>query len=203
MPNLVKDAELVGNVLYIKGKETYIPGIIDKTVSAFDYFKDEISNYHYVIRSNISTIIRFDELSSALKRNSVDYGCALCFGMEHVNNKGAVPPETIFSSGTSIVLSQKAALNLIDNKEHVDKTIIDDVSIGKFVNQKMPEIDMKPVVHDRKDNGFLFVPNVEANKEKLKTLISNNNFIFFRNNNGDRDNDAKQMEVIVEHLLSQ
>jgi len=76
--NLEQDYLLKDNILYIKGIETYTPGILQKTISALEYFKNDIPNYSYIVRSNISTIIRFDILEKSLRENPVEYGCALC-----------------------------------------------------------------------------------------------------------------------------
>ena len=69
------------DILYINGKETYIPGILDKTVKSFKYV-DNLERkfgkrYDYIVRSNISTIINFDKLSYELSNNPIDYGTGL------------------------------------------------------------------------------------------------------------------------------
>lgn len=187
-PTLETPYKLDNNILYIQGNETYTPGILEKTVKTFEYFKEDIPNYQYIVRSNISTIIRFDLLELDLQKHAIDYGCALCFGDQ-------------FSSGTSIIFSSDVVLNIIKKQEKLDKGVIDDVSIGNFIHSEMPEVKMKPVLNDLPEHGFYFVPKLEEQKVNVDDLIKDNKIIFFRNHNGDRELDANQMKQIVDALI--
>lgn len=200
-PDLNTEFELHDHVLYVKGDETFIPGILQKTIQTFEYFKDEIPKYKYVVRSNISTIIRFDLLQNDLKNNAVQYGCALCWNMEYNKRKQDLPENTIiFSSGTSIIFSPDVVINLINNKDKIDMGKIDDASIGEFIQNEMPDVEMQPVLKNTPNSGFHFVPNLEEDREKIKNLIKDNKIIFFRNHNGNRELDANQMAIIIDVL---
>jgi len=200
-PDLEKKYELVDNILYVKGDESYTPGILQKTIDAFEYFKDEIPNYKYIVRSNISTIVRFDLLEVDLRNNAVGYGCALCWNMEYNNRKHELPENlVIFSSGTSIIFSTDVLMNMLNNKDKIDMGLIDDVSIGKFVQNEMPEVEMQPVLKTTTNFGFHFVPNFDEDREKIRELIKDNKIIFFRNHNGNRELDANQMRIIIDIL---
>jgi len=200
-PKLEKDFDLQGDVLYVKGDESFIPGILQKTIDAFEYFKDEIPKYKYIVRSNISTVVRFDLLEKDLRENAVKYGCALCWNMEYNKRKQDLPENTIiFSSGTSIIFSPDVLLNIINNKDKIDMGKIDDASIGEFVQNEMPEVEMQPVLKNTTNFGFHFVPNLDEDKEKIRTLIKDNKIIFFRNHNGNRELDANQMRIIIDVL---
>jgi hypothetical protein len=199
--DLKTEFELQGNILFIKGDESYIPGILQKTINCFEYFKEEIPKYRYVVRSNISTIIRFDLLQQDLKMNSVQYGCALCFNVEFNKGKTHLPEnQFIFSSGTSIIFSPDVVLNIINNKDKLDKMQIDDVSIGKFIQNEMPEVEMQPVLKNTKEHGFYFVPDLKEDRDKIKDLIRDNKIIFFRNRSENRELDTNQMAIIVDIL---
>jgi len=200
--DLKNDIELKDNILHIKGNESYIPGILEKTIKSFDYFKNDLHKYDYIVRSNISTIIRFDILSEDLKNNPVDYGCSLCFGLENTQqNHSETDKETeTFSSGTSIILSSNVVKNIVQNKTMIDMDIIDDVSIGNFILNNMPNVKLLPVLKSFKNNGFFIVPNYENNKEKMYELIENNQIVIFRNRNDNREQDADQMKQIVDLL---
>ena len=200
-PDLDVPHKLDGNILYIQGDETFVPGILEKTVNAFEYFENQIHENDYVVRSNISTIIRFDLLSEDLKKNAVDYGCALCWGTEYLKHRSQCPPnEFIFSSGTSIIFSKDVVLNIIINKDKLDKELMDDVSIGKFIMEEMPEIEMRPVMKHVPYNGFHYMEDMGEDEEKIRSLIENKKIMFFRNNTDDREVDVKQMEIIVNIL---
>ena len=48
------------DILYIYGKETYIPGILDKTIQAFDIIHNKMKiPYDFIFRTNISTFVHF------------------------------------------------------------------------------------------------------------------------------------------------
>jgi len=193
-PDLETNYKVKDNILYIKGSETYIHGILKNTISAFEYFKDQLSNYDYVIRSNISTIVRFDLLSDYLKKkiNPVQYACALCF-------RGDVK----YSSGTTITLSSSVVSTIIENKEKIDYSIIDDMSIGKFIMKNMPDVKMDELFPDIPNNGFYMIPDLSADKEKIKNFMKGKEIVFFRNRDANENRllDANQMDLIVDILL--
>jgi hypothetical protein len=92
--------------------------------------------------------------------------------------------------------------NIVNKKDKVDFSTIDDVAIGKFVMNEMPEIKMKPIFDNIPDNGFYSVPNFNADKDKIRNFIENNKIIFFRNRNDeDRNIDPKQIDIIIEILM--
>ena len=65
-PDISGEFELSGDILYIKGTETYIPGILDKTIKALRYFEPQFQDYDYVVRTNISTLTNPHILSEQL-----------------------------------------------------------------------------------------------------------------------------------------
>lgn len=202
-PTIQNPHELRDNTLLIKGEETYIPGILQKTVKALEYFKPTLDHYDYIIRSNISTIIQFDKLSDELKINPVQYGCGLCWGIENVGKTTDIG--NIYSSGTSIILSSATVARILENKQFIDETVIDDVSIGNLISKKLPDVEMEPVLKHVPNNGFAFVPNFK--KESGNTLNrfmdeTSGQIVFYRNHNGDRELDVSQMTQIIDYLLS-
>jgi hypothetical protein len=121
--------------------------------------------------------------------------------MEYNKRKQDLPENTIiFSSGTAIIFSPDVIMNIINNKDKIDMGKIDDASIGEFVQNEMPEVEMQPVLKNTTNYGFHFVPNLDENKEKINGLIKDNKIIFFRNHNGNRELDANQMRIIIEVL---
>jgi hypothetical protein len=192
-PDLDTEYKLDGNILYIKCNEGY-PVLLGKTIQAIEYFKEEIPKHKYVVRSSVTTIVRFDLLQHDLKQNSVDYGCALCFDL---NNREGQP----FSSGTSIIIASDVAMYMINNKDKINMTDIDDVGIGVFIKNEMPQIEMKAVFKDNPNYGFYFISNMEEDREKIKKFMKENKVVFYRNHNGgDRKLDVKQMKIIIDIL---
>ena len=184
------------NILIIKGKENYLPGILDKTIKAFKYVEElekiKGYNYDYIVRSNISTIIDFDKLNDKLIRKPIDYGG----GIKLVISKGwRDGPSGIdndryegvqYASGTSIIISRNLLDKILKNSNLIDYTVIDDVSIGDFIKKNFPHHQL----HSYEDY-FL-----QTNENIIGSDISN--YIFFRNRNNDRKTDLKIMKYIID-----
>lgn len=151
----------VGDMLYIKGKETYLPGILDKTIKAIEICQNK--EYDYLVRTNISTVVDFIELS---KIENIDYGGNIftlmwleppCGIVDHTHY-GAV-----YIHGICIILSRAAVNTLL--KSEIDRTIIDDVAIGKALCKVYKPFQIKTQSADRYIRGTLIYRNKHANRE--------------------------------------
>lgn len=197
--NTIKeDYKLEDGLLKIKGNETFIPGILDKTIKAFDYVKDY--EYDYLVRSNISTIINFKLLDDRLAIKPVEYSGGEIHNLQWLDEKSGIIDKIYFGlqfvAGTAIIFSKKTLRELLQNKQKINYTLIDDVSIGLF----MRDILNKPA-KNIKNNNFIYVPNTNGNKKRLIKIISEKPYIFYRNNNIDRTIDVNNMKLIVNYLL--
>ncbi len=170
--NLEKDFYIEDHILYIKGKETYIPGILEKTIRSFEIFKN--TNYDYLVRTNISSIVDFKLLSVYLTNNYIQYGGSKIWKL----------PDFKYVSGTCIIIHKDLLLKILENKNKLNYQVIDDLSLGIFVN-KVLKINMT-------DFGIIY--NTNKIKDKL---------ILYRNNSGynKRENDLKVMRNLVAQLL--
>jgi len=194
--NIIENYQLENDILNIKGKETFVPGILDKTIKAFQYFENELQNYDYIVRSNISTIINFNLFTQELIKKPVNYsgGNIMTFGWTDI--EGGLPDNTWhgtkFASGTAIIFSRQALLELIKNVDLIHKDIIDDIAIAIFFRQYLPNFI------DDFSNGskYIFVPNLNGNYEN----INFNELIFYRNRNEDRNLDCIQMKNIIKSI---
>lgn len=127
------------------GKEEFVHGILDKTLRIFDWVLSSFPEVQYIVRSNISTVIDFSVFLPHLKevaRRQIDYCGPWLFPSAYwidersgytaeKRQRFGAPP---FVSGTCIVLSRKAAQNLIDN-QHVllqEIEVVDDLAIGIY-----------------------------------------------------------------------
>ena len=180
--DIVNDYEFNDDILFIKGNETYTPGILDKTIKAFQYINDH--DFDYMIRSNISTIVEFDNLIEYLQHTPIQYGSGL-------NNRG---DHFRYASGTSIIFSKDALTQFLNKKQHLCYNLIDDVSIGLLMNDHLPTIEQHYI-----PNKFIFIPNVKNDQVKLLSILSTP-YIFYRNRQDDRTIDVQQMEFIIQHL---
>jgi hypothetical protein len=194
-----EEYKMEGNVLKIKGKESYVPGILEKTVKAMEYVeKDE---YDYLVRSNISTIVDFKLLDEELSKNPVEYGGGLINNLQRLDENAGIKDDAHFGlkyvSGTAIIISKDALKEMIEKKDKIDYKIVDDVSIGVL----MHFLKKSPVIV--KDGSFLILSDTNGDAEKIIKMISEKPYIFYRNRNNDRKTDVKQMRIIVNYLLKQ
>lgn len=190
------------DIIYINGKETFIPGILEKTLLAFKYLNN--FNYDYLIRSNISTIINFNRLISYLEKNPIDYyGAGKLVNLQW--NGGGIFDSTwygtLFASGTSIIFTKKAIDDIVTNMNLVRMDIIDDVSLGIYVRE---HINVSPIEINQKH--FYEVPYFSEDSNSISKFIefikNNKDIIFYRNKCfgiyvKNRDIDYKQMEIII------
>lgn len=200
---ITEEFVLKNNILYIKGIETYVPGILDKTIKCFKYFEEDVKDkkYDYIVRSNISTIIRFDNLESTLYSSPVHYGGGLIHNIDFLDYNCGIVDNTYFGtfycSGTNIILSPSTFLKMMLNIHHINMNIIDDISIGILINQCL---NITPTLL----NKFMFVPHMNENMDDLYNYLNNNqHIIFYRNENGNRIIDVNQMKYIVSFLINE
>jgi hypothetical protein len=190
---IANDYELQDDILLIKGKETYIPGILEKTISAFQYI-DRHFDFDYMIRSNISTIIDFDLLTEYLQHHSIQYGGGLRYVFHGDENHPDL--EIIYASGTSIIFSKSALKELLTKKQYIRTDLIDDVSVGLVMRDHLSYIEQ----HYMPENRFIYVPDEKGNRSKILDVIRGKSYIFYRNRQDDRQTDVTQMQIIIDYL---
>ena len=201
-----KDYIINDDIIHIDGEESFIPGILEKCIVAFKIFSN--IEYDYMVRSNISTIIEFNNLITYLNNKPIEYyGSGKLVNLQW--NGGGINDSTwyntIFASGTSIILTNTAVKNIISDEEKMRKNIIDDVSIGIYVREYHK--DIKPHQIDSKyfeEVPLFFKDTDESINNYLKT-IKDKPIIFYRNKclgikGKDRIIDSKQMGIITNFL---
>lgn len=110
--------------LFVKQNETFIPGILNKTIVALDYFlkRDE---YTHVWRTNLSSVLDFCGLQQFLYLNR---------GLSYAGFSGITDGGIIFASGAGFLMIREAAIYLVKNHSLVlSWDLIDDVSIGRLL----------------------------------------------------------------------
>jgi hypothetical protein len=123
-PKLDTEYKLEGDILWIRIKES-LDTVYEKTLKAFEYFADQMSNYQYVFRPNISSFVRFDkyiEYCSTLPKQRLVSACV------------AVYDNFEFPAGAGFTMSTDVVLELVKDKP--PSVFVDDVSIGKWLNTK-------------------------------------------------------------------
>ncbi len=187
---LEEDYVIKDDIMLIKGKETFIPGILDKTIKALQYYEKEIDNYDFIIRSNVSTIIDFKRCQLLLKNNpNIEYGGGIIENLQWfgsgVNDRKYFG--TIYCQGISIILNKDLTKHILSNLDKLNMTIIDDVSLAILIKELKNDITYTQIP---------CVSNFLLNNNKFKS-----NFIVYRNKFHNRNVDVKRMEIIIKNLI--
>lgn len=205
------DSEFVkeGDMLLIKGEESFVPGILNKTLKTFEYIIQTglIDDVDYIIRSNVSTVINFDLLMKELKETPLRYyGGGLIHTLRWKDASAGIIDDrynnTTFANGTSIMMTKNAFHFLMDNKNLIKKNIVDDVAIGIFFKENRPLYYPPQEIGIRKfktmDTDY---NNIEGINE-LKKIVQSNKYIFYRNRWGNRDRmvDISHMKLITNFI---
>lgn len=207
----VENVKVDNEFLIFKGTETLIPGLTKKTIDAFGYIIGSkiLEDYDYVIRTNISTIINFDNLKKELEANPIEYyGGGNIMELNWLG--GGINDSSYFGTkfvqGTSIILSKKAVEFMYENRDKFQTNIIDDVSMAIFVKDHM-SFSYPPSSIGA--NTFIQVPRfIEDGKiqiQKVRDMVRERPYVFYRNNcifqNPNRKIDLIHMRIIIDELL--
>ena len=149
--------------IYVKGEETFIPGILNKTIEAIRAIG---LDYDFVWRTNLSSVLDFDGLLrycrvlnplpvASLKDGpsegglmshppvaSLKDGQLRCVfyagytGLADVTTNKDIDSNIRFASGSGFLLSREAVQYLIDNEAMLRRDLIDDVAIGALLEPR-------------------------------------------------------------------
>ena len=115
-------------MLTVPGKESLIPGILEKTILGIEYC---LKNFEFdvLIRSNMSTVIDYVELKNQLSKINNPYGGHI-WGFSFQNEPFN------FVSGCCIVLNKDIFNYLLENKNDLVYHLPDDVAIGFLLRKQ-------------------------------------------------------------------
>lgn len=124
--------------LRLPGKESYYPGIMIKTLEAFEFFARE--GYDVVVRSNISSPINFANLIPLIPAKPMLYGGPHRINPALVETQRDNPlfrkhAPMQFVHGTCIVLGPDTIRFLLHNRSRLCLTIEDDFAFGVLCKQ--------------------------------------------------------------------
>jgi hypothetical protein len=180
-PTCVEPWSLEGDMLRIRGNETFIPGILTKTLEAMRITHSW--EYDLLIRTNISTIVDFGGLIGYCTSPSFEYG-----GPQGII-KWTDPPGGIFDGrfygmpfirGWCMIFSRATISLMMQDSHFIDTSVIDDVAIADFLVRKR---GIKPV-------DLYYKTVIETTEYDQTKLI-------FRNcTYGNRELDAERMQLI-------
>jgi len=126
------------NVIIDTNKTTRSPGILQKTIYAFEKIQHK---YDVFFRTNLSGIINIDSLEKYITNNKVIYSGGIIWHndlRENIKEYNLIDditeldsyPGNTFISGSGFLLNRDEVRNLIKQKNKIRFDIIDDVSIG-------------------------------------------------------------------------
>lgn len=122
-PDLDKEYQLVGDVLWSKTIENVKPGILNKTVLSLKYFLPRLQEFDFVLRTNLSSFYVMPKLLNFLK-NLPKTG-AYCASGDN------------FGSGCGYILSSDIARMIGQDKKYLlNNGGDDDVVVGYFLRSK-------------------------------------------------------------------
>lgn len=113
------------NTIYIKGEESYIPGVLIKTLKAMEYVYNTY-DFDYLIRTNLSNFWNFKlykkrfntPISNLVEAAIVDYY--------------NIP----YPSGAAMVISKDVILKMLDKQNQYNYGLYDDIAIGLVLYDK-------------------------------------------------------------------
>ena len=167
------------NILISNTKECLIPGILKKTIYAFEYCNTTY-NYKHILRTNISTFFILDKLI-LMNYNLSDIrlygGLSFWWGI----------------GGSGIWLSNDVITYIILNKDKLNYRKIDDVAIGNLLKNKFNKTNLPVFIMDRTKSQ-----NNYKNKELcIKKIIKENHYnIRLKQIHTNRSNDIKMVKYL-------
>jgi hypothetical protein len=128
-PNLETDFEIRGDVIWSKVEESWIPGILRKTLASLDCMRSRFSEFDYVLRTNLSSFYVFPRLLEFLKTAPREK----CYCGPVINDD--------FISGCGFILSRDVVELLMEQKGVLwNCRWNDDVAIAKFLRSRGVEL---------------------------------------------------------------
>jgi len=117
--------------MYKDVDESFIPGILDKTMLAFRDALHADTNADVVIRTNLSSFYMWRRLAAFLKDIFLPSGAWVA----------GYSPDASHFSGCNMILSGDAVRWLVDRDLELDRTLIDDLAISRlFTDRQIPHL---------------------------------------------------------------
>lgn len=203
--------------LRIPGHESYIPGILNKTWQAFHWAMHKMRPFDYMVRSNSSTLINFDNLVRQLRETPVEYAGIHTFTLNWQTPKSGVYDSThhgtTFASGTAIIWNAPTFELLMSQGEpYLDRSLVDDVALGvamKRLGKTAANFSTRIYAYDKNTHSPLAWPvsaihSINKSQAAVEEELSahGSTAIAFRHNaHENRALDVKLMALSLRYLL--
>ena len=183
------------NIIICDTPETYIPGILQKTIYSFNYIKENYK-YNHIFRTNLSSFLIIENLiniSKSLPKKD-------CYA-------GVIGSSTDYNhiSGAGIWLSEDNINYLLSNSNKINYNIIDDVEIGYILKDKTKIRLKRYDIVDNNNNNNNNNNNINKNI-LLDKIIKSHYHIRIKNgieNDKDRNKDLIFMKEFTDILYNE
>lgn len=124
-PNLPSEYEIREDTIWVRQYETWIPGILNKTVIGMEALLPRLDEFDYVVRTNLSSFYIYPRLLDYLETLPREK----CYCGMPYDYAGY-----LFVQGAGIILSTDLVRQIVENKYHLlNQSTIDDALLGIFL----------------------------------------------------------------------
>lgn len=182
-PSLKVDVLIQDNYLIFKGSESYIPGILNKSLKAISLISD-FYKFEYIIRTNLSSCWQLYNLEQMLnKYHYLDNNIYAVIGNYNGIN---------FPSGAGIIIPYKSALFIANNSNDFNSDFADDVEFGTFLKRhNIPLIGLERCDY--------FITEKSSN-DIIKYLQTTNNIYHYRILYDRDEQDSYINSIILDYI---
>ena len=186
------------DILYIRGTENMIPGILQKTIKTFQYITDKNAfgwDYDYVLRTNISTLVNIPFFTDALCQMESDYGTAKanCIANDYRDVSSGLDSHkytgVIYPFGASYYLSTQFLRVLLTKIERLEYNLLDDIALGHYIDRYFPNTRMVCLSEHLIDV-----------KENNLSALNYTQIMFYRHKTACRQHDVAHIKHIIRML---
>lgn len=172
------------NIFRSNSDTSLIPGILIKTIELFEHVNNNY-NYNFILRTNISSMFIIEKIMKLINTLSINNTYTGILGNHNNIN---------FVSGACIIISKDCTEELIENKNNLNYSILDDLAIANILSYKAKPINNRYDICDCID----YLTSEQLNKHYLN--IINNNFSHIRIKNNNRLIDIQIFEYLSNKL---
>jgi hypothetical protein len=205
-PLLNTDQLLVGDILFLKGEGTIVPGILRKTIDAFLLREEKISTYNFIVRTNISTVINFFALERVILKSNIiniDYLSAFINNLSWLDPSSGIFDNSYhglrYGSGIMILMSPYLVKSILNKRHYLNFNVVDDIAFGLFMKEHFPNIILyeisQYVFSNHEDIDFI------TKIKYIKYSCENPDTILWRNKSNNRAVDAQCLNYICDLVI--
>jgi len=184
------------NLLIMNGNETYIPGILRKTILAMDILTKNLKlQYDFLLRTNISTFINYEKVFAYINSMIFDSSLFYYIGGFMTMTWEKVYIGTEYCGGAFILMNKQVILNITKNQEKIDYSIIDDFSIGEYLSRVDKSLLKKIDIREKLIFGDWQFKLIKDNNYYDYLAITNNYC------KDDRQKDVDRLKFLIDNYF--